>query len=164
GASGAKIGAFERINGDIDLGHLAAVGKFGADFLADVEHGRFVALTLADDDGAAHGDGVHSLAHGLGGNLVRKFALALAHSVGRSDGRRFHYAQKARRQVAFNVFPKTASLAFRTSLRSHEASKPPPKRYGLRAPRIMPHCAARGQEKTVRSDGLFGKEASLTRD
>ena len=46
--SGAKVGAFERIDCDIDFGHFAAVGEFGANFFADVKHGRFVALALAD--------------------------------------------------------------------------------------------------------------------
>ena len=67
------------------------------------------------------GNGVHGLAHGLGGNLVGELALALAHGAGRSDGRHFDHAQKPRRQVAFNVFPETAGLAFRTSLSSHKS-------------------------------------------
>src|SRR2546422_8608440 len=70
GSSGAEVGAFERIDGDVDFGNLGAIGKFGADFFADVEHGRLVSLALADDDGAAHGNGLHGLPHGLGRDLV----------------------------------------------------------------------------------------------
>ena len=55
-AGGAQVGAFQGIDGDIDFGNFGAVGKLGADFFADVEHGRFVALAFADDDGAAHGN------------------------------------------------------------------------------------------------------------
>ena len=94
-------------------GTSRAVGKLRANFFADIQHGRFVALTLADNDGAAHGDRVHGLAHSLGRDLIAEFALALAHGAGRSDGGDFDDAQKSRRQVAFNVFPKTAGLAFR---------------------------------------------------
>src|SRR5579864_404617 len=38
-ARSAEISAFEGIDGDVDFGDLAAVGKCGADLLADVEHG-----------------------------------------------------------------------------------------------------------------------------
>src|ERR1700722_12107951 len=53
-ARGAKVGAFERIDRNINLGNLAPIRKFRADFLADVKHGRFIALAFADDDGPAH--------------------------------------------------------------------------------------------------------------
>src|SRR5262249_16905855 len=70
-AGRAEVGAFQGIDCDIDFRNLAAIGKFCADFLADVEHGGFVALAFADDDVAAHGHRVHGLTHGFGGNLVR---------------------------------------------------------------------------------------------
>src|SRR5579864_7792913 len=81
-ASGAEIRAFEGIDGDVDFRNLGAVGKFGAYFFTDVKHGRLIALAFSDDDGAAHGDAVHGSAHGLGGDLVTKFALALSHGTG----------------------------------------------------------------------------------
>ena len=111
-AGGAEVRAFERIDGDVDFRNFRAVGKVGADFLADVEHGSFVALAFADDDGAAHGDGVHGLPHRLGGHLIGELAFALAHGVGGGDGRHFDHAQKSRRQVAFNVLPENAGFAF----------------------------------------------------
>ena len=105
-ARGAQIGAFQRIDRDIDLGNFGAVGKLGANFLADVEHGRFVALALADHDRAAHGDGVHGPAHGLGGHLIAELALALSHGAGRGDGGHLYHAQESRRQVALNILPE----------------------------------------------------------
>jgi hypothetical protein len=114
-----QVGTLQRIDRNINFRNLGAIRKFGADFLADVEHGRLVALAFADHDGAAHGNGVHGLTHGLGGDLVAKLALALSHGAGRSDGSHFHHAQKSRRQVALDVFSKTAGFTFRTSLRRH---------------------------------------------
>ncbi len=121
GGSGcAKIRAFQRIDGNVDFGHLHAIGKFRADLLSDVEHGRFISLAFADHDGAAHRNRVHGLAHGLGRYLVTQLALALAHGAGRVDGRYFDDPQESRCQVALNVFPEAAGFSFRTGLRSHE--------------------------------------------
>src|SRR3546814_9820624 len=64
--------AFERVDGDVDLGPLA--GRI-ADLFADIEHRRLVALALADDDRAVHIEGVERGAHrldrgGVGGLFV----------------------------------------------------------------------------------------------
>ncbi len=119
-AGGAQVGAFERIDGNIDAGNLPSVGKGAAHLLADVEHGRFVAFALADHDGAAHRDGVHGLAHGLGGDLIAQRTVSLAHGARRGDGRFFDDAQKFQRQIAFDVLAKTLGMRFRTSLGWHE--------------------------------------------
>ena len=50
------------------------------------------------------------------------------------DRRHFHHAQESRRQVALNVFPENAGLAFRTSLRSHLSSLPARCDDGIDAP------------------------------
>ncbi len=67
----------------------------------------------------AHGDGVHGVAHGLGGNLVGELALALSHGAGGSDGGDFHDAQESRSRSLSIFSPKRAGLAFYASLRSH---------------------------------------------
>ena len=59
------------------------------------------------------------LPHGLGRDLVAELALALSHGAGRSDRGHFHHPQESRRQVALNVLPVSAGLAFWTSLRTH---------------------------------------------
>jgi hypothetical protein len=73
---GAGLGgdrcAFERVERDIDLGSGA---DGAADLLADIQHRRFVALALADDDGAVEVELVQRVAHrldrsGIGGMLV----------------------------------------------------------------------------------------------
>ena len=115
-AGGAKVRAFQRIDRDIDLRNLAAVRIRAAHLLADIKHGRFVALALADHDGAVHRDRVHRLAHGFGGHLVAQRTVALAHGARRRDGRVLHHAQKFQRQIAFNVFPKILRVRFGTSL------------------------------------------------
>ena len=57
------------------------------DLLADVEHRRLVALAFADDDCAVDGDGVHGVPHGLDGDVVGVFAVALAHGFGARQSR-----------------------------------------------------------------------------
>ncbi len=81
-------------------------GKCGADLLADVEHGRFVALAFADDDGAVHRHRVHVFAHGFGRDLVGQPAVALSHGVGRRHRGVFDDPQKFQRQIGFNVAPE----------------------------------------------------------
>ena len=55
-AGGAQVRAFQGIDGDVHFRNFGAVGKLGADFFADVEHGRLIAFALANHDGAAHGN------------------------------------------------------------------------------------------------------------
>ena len=101
----AEIRALERIDGDVDLvvGAAVAVGLAGqADLLADVEHRRLVALTLADDDGAVDRHGVELAAHRLDRRLVRPVTIALAHRVGAGDGRLLDDAQELERKVGFH--------------------------------------------------------------
>src|SRR5262249_39706358 len=69
-ARSAQVSSFQGIDSNVNFRNLNSVGEAASNLLADVEHGSFVALALADDDGAAHGDGVHRLAHGFGGDLV----------------------------------------------------------------------------------------------
>ena len=136
---GAQVRAFERIDGDVDFWNVPAVGKLGADFFADIEHGRFVAFALADDDGGAHGNRVHGPPHGLSGNLVAELALALSHGVCGGDCGYLHHAHKFQREITLQVFPKTSDFAFRTSLCSHgspPALKPPACDYNPTAPEI----------------------------
>src|SRR3989442_1163955 len=118
-ARGAQICAFQRIDGDVHFGNIAAVGKLGPNFFADVEHGRFVALALADHDGAAHGHRVHGVTHGFRGHVVRQLAFTLAHGVGRGDRRVLHHAQEFQRQITFQVLAETFGFGFRSGLFCH---------------------------------------------
>src|SRR5581483_3652517 len=111
-------------DGDIDFGNVAAVGKLRSDFLSDVEHGRLVALALTDDNRSPHRNGLHALAHGFGGDLVRKLARPLAHGARRGNRSDFNDSQEFRRKVAFNVLAKAPYLAFfarRTRMSRHNA-------------------------------------------
>ena len=116
----AQVGAFERIDGDIDFWNLAAIGKLGADFLPDIEHRGLVALALANHDVAAHGDAIHGLAHGFGGDLVGQRAIALTHGSCGSDGSFFDDTQEFQRQVAFHVFAEAFHLRFGSGIGCHE--------------------------------------------
>ena len=102
-SGGAEIGAFQRIDGDIDLGEE----RFGrvrgeSDFFADVQHGRFVALAFADDDGAVHLHRVHGLAHGFHGDFVGFVAVTKTHGARRGDRGGFDYAEKFEAELRFH--------------------------------------------------------------
>ena len=62
---GGQGGAFQRIKRDVDGRAFART-----DLLADVEHGRFVALALTDDDLAVDIEAVQRRAHGVDGQLI----------------------------------------------------------------------------------------------
>src|ERR1700686_5314970 len=89
-SGGAQVSAFERIDGDVHL-REEGFGRVGgqADFLADVQHGSFVALAFADDDGAVHLYGVHGFAHGFHGDFIGFVAVAETHGARGGDGGRF---------------------------------------------------------------------------
>src|SRR5208283_5341655 len=53
-AGSAQVRPFERIDRDIDVRNFLPVGESAADMLANIEHGRLIALALADHDGAVH--------------------------------------------------------------------------------------------------------------
>src|SRR5205823_4630887 len=93
--SGAEVRPLERVDRDVDR---EIVGTAAPDLLTDEEHGRLVALALADDDRAPHGDRVHLLAHRLGRHLVGVPAVALPHGPGAGNGRHLAHAQEVPRQ------------------------------------------------------------------
>ena len=68
---GADRGAFERIERDIDCGAI-----LGADFLADIEHRRLVALALADHHRAVDRQTVELLTHGIHSHLIGGLLVA----------------------------------------------------------------------------------------
>ena len=79
---------------------VVAVGMMRhADFLADVQHRRLVALTLADDDRAVDRDRVELLAHGLDRGLVGQVPIALPHRVGAGDRRLLDDSQELEREI-----------------------------------------------------------------
>ena len=73
-----------------------------ADLLADVEHRRFVALALADDDRAVDRHGVHDPAHGFDRDLIGLVAVALAHRVRARDRGLFDDAEKFKREIGMH--------------------------------------------------------------
>jgi len=99
----AKVGAFQGIDRDIYGGEIKSADVLrGADFFADEKHGRFVALALANHDGAVHGHFVHHPAHGSDGRLVGHVAVSPAHGFCRFNGRLFDDAQKFQTQFDFH--------------------------------------------------------------
>ena len=110
----AEIGAFKRIDRNINLRQVDAIRRLGADFLADIQHRSFVAFTFSDDDAAAHGHRVHSAAHGFGRDLVGVLALSHAHRLCRGDSRLFdnsHQLQgKFKLELLYHVMGLEAHL------------------------------------------------------
>ena len=79
---GTEVGAFAGINSEVNAGAGAT-----ADFLTDVEHGSFVALSLTDHDAALHLDLAHALTHGLHSSSVSFVLLPETGEFSGRDGR-----------------------------------------------------------------------------
>ena len=87
--------AFQRIEGDVDLGPLPR-----ADLLADVEHRRFIALAFADDDLAIDVQLVQGVTHRVDGGLVGGHLVATPQHRPRGDGGGFGHANGVQDQRA----------------------------------------------------------------
>src|SRR6185503_5194376 len=111
---GAEVGALQRVDGDVDLGIDLPLGPTAAERLADVEHGGLVALSLADDDGAAHLEAIELLAHRLHRHLIGVLPLAVAHRARRGDSRLFGHTKKADFETRFHQFAFLAISAARS--------------------------------------------------
>ena len=94
---GAEGRAFERVDRDIDLRAVAV-----ADLLADEQHRRFVALALADHDGAVDRQLVELAPHGVDRRLVGGLLVAAAAQPRRGDRRALGDAHQLQREDAFD--------------------------------------------------------------
>ena len=74
-----------------------------ADPLADVEHRRFVALALADDDRAVDRHRVHLVPHRFDGDLIGLVPIALPHRVRAGDRRLLDDPDEVERQIGIDV-------------------------------------------------------------
>ena len=119
-AGSAEVGAFQRIDCNINAGNLPPVVESATHLLPDIQHGSVVAFALANHDGAAHWDGVHGLAHRLSGNLIAQRTVSLAHGARRGDGRLFDDPQEFHGQIAFNVLSETLGMRLGARLGWHE--------------------------------------------
>ena len=86
GARGAEVRALEGIDSDVHGRIIVFQTLPHAHLLADVEHGGFVPLALADDNGAIHADRFHGFAHGFHRQLVTVLPPSMADGGGASDG------------------------------------------------------------------------------
>ena len=98
-AGRAQVRPLQRVDGDVHLRIGSDDAVRLADFFADIEHRRFVALALADDDGAVDRNRVHFLPHGLDGDLIRLVTVALSHRVRARNRRLLDDTQKVQRQI-----------------------------------------------------------------
>ena len=90
-ARGTQVGALQRIDRNIHGDRVRdAIAR--AHLLADEEHGRFVALPFADDDGAVDRQRVHRPAHGFHRRAVGSRSVAHSHGAGRGDGGFLHHS------------------------------------------------------------------------
>ena len=92
---GAQRGAFERVDGDVDLG-----AGVQADLLADEEHRRLVALALADHDGALDRQPVELAAHRIDRGLVGALLVAVAAQPRRRHRRALRHPDDFERENA----------------------------------------------------------------
>ena len=91
---GAQRGAFQRIERDVDLQPARA------DLLADEQHGRLVALALADHHGAVDGKQIERPAHAFDGRLVRRVLVAPSGQLEGAHGGGFRHAHRFQRENA----------------------------------------------------------------
>src|SRR4029453_9506735 len=135
---GAEVGAFERIDCDVDL---EVVVSPPPDVLPDEQHRRLVALAFPDHHRAPHGQRVHGLPHRLDGHVVGVLALPLTHRPGRLDRAQLAHPQEVARQrfQAHWTTPRWMSMTPRRNsspsvflrwneLRPMIEPKPPPSR------------------------------------
>ena len=92
---GAQGRAFERIDGDVDLG-----SDLGADLLADEQHRRLVALALPDHHRAVDRQLVELAPHGVDGRLVGGLLVAAAAQPRRRHRRTLGHAHDLERENA----------------------------------------------------------------
>ncbi len=69
---GHRIGAFERVESDIDLGRMTR-----ADFLTDEEHRRLITFAFTDHDCPVEFDVIEHRAHGLDCGIIGRIGIAL---------------------------------------------------------------------------------------
>ena len=105
---GAERRAFQRIDRDIDLRAVLV-----AHLLADEEHGRFVALALADHHRAVDRELVQLAAHGIHGSLVGGLLVAAPAKPGGSDGGALGDADELQGQDALDELPRLDGNALR---------------------------------------------------
>src|SRR5258708_5120779 len=76
-----EVCSFQWVHSNVDIwiwtitDHLRA----GANLFADVKHWGLVTLALANDDSAAHWNGLHAFSHSLNSQFVRVFSSPLTH-------------------------------------------------------------------------------------
>ena len=92
---GADCRAFQRIERDIDGRSVART-----DFLANVEHRRFVTLALADYNCSCDWQAIKFLAHRINGRLIRRHLVATSAQTCCSNSRPLGYAHEFERQNA----------------------------------------------------------------
>ena len=93
-AERGQPGPLERVDGDVDLGAGAV-----ADLLAVEEHRRLVLLALADDDDAAHRDGVEHEPHRVDRRLVGRDLVPAPDPARRERRGRLRDANELERKV-----------------------------------------------------------------
>ena len=96
-AGGAQIRALQRIYGDVDRRVLHAGRRCRAHAFADVQHGRLIALALADHDVSSDVYVFESTPHGLHRGMIGAGVVALSHGARRRDGGFLHHPSHLKR-------------------------------------------------------------------
>ena len=103
GAGGAQVGAFERIDGDVDLVEVAALRRWPCRARPTFSPMKSIGASSRSPSPMtivpSIGTRVELAAHGLDGRLIRPVAIALAHGVGAGDGGLFDDAQELEGEV-----------------------------------------------------------------
>ena len=101
------VRSLDRVDGDV---YSPGVRPGPAYSFADVEHRRFVALALANDDFTVDVEFVQHAAHGVGARLVDQVRVALARHPARGDGRLFGDAHRVEDEGTLHVHADSAPV------------------------------------------------------
>ncbi|MNV76038.1 hypothetical protein D3C71_1693680 [compost metagenome] len=104
-AAGDNLGAFQRIDGDVDGRPLLV-----ADLLADVQHGRVVHFAFADHNRPVDGDGIKHGANGRCRRIVRGILVSPADPAGRSQSTQFRNPYNLQSQFTFHCLYSLQSI------------------------------------------------------
>jgi hypothetical protein len=97
-ARGAQVRALQRIDGDVEREPAAEAAR-RAELFADEQHGRGVALALADHDRAVDGQAAQHAAHGRHRHEIGAMAVAETDGSRGGDGSLLHGAAELGRQI-----------------------------------------------------------------
>src|SRR5215471_5530302 len=107
GPGSAEVGAFERVDRDIDLGIVIDIVSVGpmthTHLLSDIQHWGIVTFAFSNHDLPAHWNAVHDFSHCLNCHMIRILPIALPHCLGGGNPRCFNHSQEIESELVLHL-------------------------------------------------------------